>query len=91
MFFRRFGAMTEECGSVLNEVYLVQMYGNFDMPFIIGVATDMDEAKKIMKKYSERWGGPAKKIIAINEFEFKYPDSSDVDFTIRKVKVNKLI
>ena len=67
-------------------------YGDFGLPYLIGIGTDEVEARKILNKYCNRRGI---KIIDLGNNKFRdsrhSPESNETDYYIEEVSVNKII
>jgi len=68
-------------------------YGDFGTPYLIGLGTDHDEAMKILKKEVKRWNY---KLVEDEKDGFRNatdhsPESNEIDYRIRKLKVNTLL
>lgn len=71
----------------IDEVFLIQQYGDFDVPVTIGVATDTEHAVKMIKNSYPK-GTP---IIDLGDGKFKAKGASDIQYFYEKVRVNKLV
>ena len=67
------------------KLYIAYAYGNNDMPYILGIGTDFENAEKIIH---ENYSG---ELIELEKGSFKKPDSSETDFYIQEVKANTLL
>ena len=73
-------------------LFLAYMYGDFDVPTVIGVGTDFEQAEKIIKKDFKKYNETGE-LIEIKKGNFRKPDSdiSETDFFIREIHANTLI
>jgi len=70
------------------DLFLVQKYGDFDIVVTIGVATEYDIAKRLIKKEFEKYNQTGT-LIEFPDGTFKKPNSEDSEYFIQKVKANK--
>jgi hypothetical protein len=72
----------------VDKVILVYQYGDFDIPIVIGVATDKEVGKRIIKKQHDEFNFRGKKLVEFPHDEFREEGSKERKYWMETVKLN---